>query len=226
MKRQGTLAVRDQAVSEFSGTLMRLCDATAAFGAALVDAEGETVDYAGSLSPFEIRVAAAEWRLVLQSANEGSTHGAVTSLVFRGRDKSFAVYAVADGYALVVQLAKYSLLPSIRAVAEAIRSLAAEAGLSLEDSAEFRLERWRRVDVKFDSDRRRPTDLWHAGRWLPLEIFGRYHDTQHGGHCRGYRARLTDGSELTLVREPLNRWYVDELPTISTSLVPSSLESG
>jgi hypothetical protein len=31
---------------------------------------------------------------------------------------------------------------------------------------------------------------------------------------------------LTLVREPLNRWYVDELPTISTSLVPSSLESG
>jgi hypothetical protein len=62
MKRQGTLAVRDQAVSEFSGTLMRLCDATAAFGAALVDAEGETVDYAGSLSPFEIRVAAAEWR--------------------------------------------------------------------------------------------------------------------------------------------------------------------
>ncbi len=63
MKRRKTLVARDQAVSAFSGALMRLCDAIAAHGAALVDAEGETVDYAGSLSPFEIRVAAAEWRL-------------------------------------------------------------------------------------------------------------------------------------------------------------------
>lgn len=212
MTRRKSLAVRDQAVSEFSGALMRLCDATAALGAALVDAEGETVDYAGRLEPFEIRVAAAEWRLVLQCVNEGDFLKGVASVLFRGRHKSFAIYGIADGYALVVQLAKNSLIPSARAVAEAARNLATEAGLTLASNSEFRLERWHRVEVKFDGDRRRPTDLWHEGRWLPLEVLGRYADDDRGLHCVGFRARIRDGSEMTLIREPLNAWYIDELP--------------
>lgn len=212
MKRHKSLAVRDQAVSEFSGTLMRLCDATAAIGAALVDAEGETVDYAGRLEPFEIRVAAAEWRLILQHVTQGNFLKGVTSVLFRGRNKSFAIYAIADGYALVLQLARSSFMPSARAIAEAARCLAAEAGLTIAPSSEFSLERWYRVEVRFDTDRWRPTDLWHEGRWLPLEVLGRYAEADRGLHCIGYRTRILDGSEMTLIREPLNAWYIDVLP--------------
>ena len=56
---------RDQAASAISAILMRLCDSSGALAAALVDGGGETVDYAGRLSPFDTRIAAAEWRLVL-----------------------------------------------------------------------------------------------------------------------------------------------------------------
>ena len=63
---------RDQTASAFSAILQRLCEACGAQAAALVDAGGETVDYAGRVPPFDARVAAAEWRLVLsliESAN-------------------------------------------------------------------------------------------------------------------------------------------------------------
>jgi hypothetical protein len=225
MKRRKTLAARDQAVSEFSGTLMRLCDATASIGAALVDAEGETVDYAGCLDPFEIRVLAAEWRLVLQCANASTrVTGEVGSLYYRGRKKSFAVYAIADGYALVIQIADRSLLPSTRAVAEAVRSLATEAGLQLDESSEFRSERWHRVDVRLDEHKRRPTDFWHAGEWVSFQVLGRYVEAESNTRCVGYRAQLRDGTELTLIREPLGIWYADELPLrdLTNSGLPNS----
>ncbi len=213
MKARKALVARDQAVSAFSGALMRLCDVTASYGAALVDAEGETVDYAGGLLPFEIRVIAAEWRLVMQCANEGgATLGSLTSLFFRGTAKSFSVYGIADGYALVVQLAKRSLRPSHRAVSEAVWALATEAGLQLHESSEFARDRWHHVDITFDVVKRRPTHLWHAGTWLTLEVLGRYTETERGSRCYGYRARVVDGTELTLVREPLGVWYADNVP--------------
>jgi hypothetical protein len=221
MRRGKALVTRDQAVSAFSGALMRLCDATSALGAALVDAEGETVDYAGCLEPFEIRVAAAEWRLVLQCANGGNTLGAVSRLLFRGGSKSYAVYGIADGYALVLQIPRRSFMPSIRAVSEAVRLLAMEAGLAVDEGSELFQERWYRVEVRFDSVRRRPTDIWLSGGWLPLEIFGRYSESERGARCVGYRARLADGAELTLVRESLDRWYADELPAAPSSHRPS-----
>jgi hypothetical protein len=65
MKRRRRGAVRDQSDSAFSAILGQLCDDCGALAAALVDGEGETVDYAGLLSPYEIKVAAAEWRIVL-----------------------------------------------------------------------------------------------------------------------------------------------------------------
>ena len=56
---------RDQTPSSFAPTLGRLCSSAGVVGAALVDADGEAVDYAGRVSPFDIRVAAAEWRIIL-----------------------------------------------------------------------------------------------------------------------------------------------------------------
>jgi hypothetical protein len=227
MRHKKSLSARDQAVSSFSGTLMQLCDDTAAYGAALVDAEGETVDYAGYLDPFEIRVAAAEWRLVFQSACEAkSSLGVVTRLLFRGLHKSYAVYAISDGYALVIQTAHRSLLPSSRAVAEAVRALALEAGLGLDDNSEFRHERWHRVEVRFERDRRRPTDVWHRGAWVPIEVLGRYAEAPRSRRLTGYRALLPDGSELTLVREPMGAWYADDLPQPTSMRRDSSVSSG
>jgi hypothetical protein len=217
------LVARDQEVSAFSGALIRLCAATSALGAALVDAEGETVDYAGCLEPFEIRVAAAEWRLVFQCANGGAVLGAVSCLLFRAPSKSYAVYGIADGYALVIQLPRRSLRTSTRAVAEAARALAAEAGLVLDEGSELFQERWYSVEVRYDTVRRRPTDIWLAGSWIPLEIFGRYTESDRGARSVGYRARLAGGAELTLVRERLDHWYADDLPaTPASSPLPSS----
>ena len=59
-------APRDQEPTRFTPVLGRLCESTAVLGAALVDRLGETVDYAGYVAPFDLKVAAAEWRLVLE----------------------------------------------------------------------------------------------------------------------------------------------------------------
>src|SRR5690606_6550743 len=69
--RRALFGERDQALSTFAATLGRLCDVLPAQAAALVDGEGETVDYAGRLIPYETRVAAAEWQLVAAGLKEG-----------------------------------------------------------------------------------------------------------------------------------------------------------
>ena len=57
---------RDQAESPFNVILEEFLDVVRfARGAAIVDFEGETVDYAGAVDPFELRVAAATFGLVL-----------------------------------------------------------------------------------------------------------------------------------------------------------------
>ena len=66
---------RDQLASPFSAILQRLCESCGAQAAALVDAEGETVDYAGRVAPFDARVAAAEWRLVLAEIEASKVFG-------------------------------------------------------------------------------------------------------------------------------------------------------
>jgi hypothetical protein len=209
-----SLAIRDQAVSAFSGALMRLCDSTAAHGAALVDAEGETVDYAGYLDPFEIRLVAAELRLVLGVLEaQTSISGASTEILIRGTKRSFAVISMPDGYALIIELPRTSLLSSPRAVAEAVRTLSIEGGLP-PHPAHFGRESWSKVDVRWDSRARRPSAIWLEGGWRAIEVLGRFNEAEPGHRTLGFRVRLADGTELTLVREPLGLWFVDELPLL------------
>ena len=208
-----SLAVRDQAVSAFGGALMRLCDATAARGAALVDAEGETVDYAGCLEPFDIRVVAAEWRLILSVLSEQPQMATDASeIYFRGSKRSFAIVSMQDGYALVVDLPRGSLRISARALTEAVRALSLEAGLAYAPMTRIGRERWTRIDVRMDSPKRRPIAIWLLGGWQPIELLGRFVDNEPGQRAVGYRARLADGTELTLVREPLGIWYAEDAP--------------
>lgn len=210
-ERRRSLAPRDQAASAFSTILLRLVDGTDAVSAMLVDADGETVDYAGAGSPFDLKVAAAEWRLVLRVL-EGSRvpHWRQSREVyFRGGARSFAVFSMTDGYALVLELPSRAFDVSPRALAEASRELEAEGGLRLERVPADE-ERWARIDVRPASDdHRRPAAVWVEGAWVNVEVLGRY---TLGPRETGYRARLATGAELTLIREPLGRWYADVLP--------------
>jgi hypothetical protein len=208
-----TIAPRDQALSSFSGILMSLCDATGALGVALVDREGETVDYAGYIDPYTLKVAAAEWRLVLDVARAvpHPHYAATDGILVRGKKRSFAVVGLPDGYAFVVVLPRRSFGLSERAVAEAARAVEIEASLGTPEETPAS-ERWLRVEVRTaPGDRRRPVAVWLDGSWHPLVILGR-----HGGAVAtrreiAFRARLSSGQEFTLVREPPGQWFADAL---------------
>ena len=91
---------RDMAPSSFTMILERLVVSTpSARGAALVDFEGETVDYAGGLDPYEMKIAAATWQIVLAEIGETAletprqivVRAARTSYVLRRVNKEYAI---------------------------------------------------------------------------------------------------------------------------------------
>ena len=211
-ERRG-LIERDQDASRFSAILMRLCDATGALAAALVDSDGETVDYAGTVDPFRIKIAAAEWQIALRITRESRVPGWAETqfLSFRGGRRSFAAVSLAEGYVIVIVLLRHALTLSWRALCEAVRDISNEAGLPVPLAFRSEKERWTRVEVRTSSsDPRRPEALWREDAWAPLTILG-YYQTSGAVPEVGYRARLLSGAEITLVREPLGRWYVDDV---------------
>lgn len=212
-RRRRSLAPRDQGPSSFSGILMELCDGTGALGAVLVDREGETVDYAGYLDPFALKVAAAEWRIVLAVARDvpHPHYRDTDGILVRGKKKSFAVVGLPDGYALVLELPRRSFGLSARAVAEAARAVELEASLGARRTTPAP-ERWLRVEVRTAStDRRRPEAVWLEGAWHPLVILGRHRGSITARREIAFRARLPNGLEFTLVREPSGHWFADAL---------------
>jgi hypothetical protein len=179
-----------------------------------VDRQGETVDYAGYVAPFDLKVAAAEWRLVLDRLAYASpalawpdTH----ELVVRAARLSFVVVPLNEGYALVVELRRHAGGVSRRALGEAVRELCREA--ELEPPRRPAPERWELVEVRTSAGNvRRPQAMWHGGQWHQLEILGRYRAGELGRREVGYRARLGARVDISLVREPLGRWYALDLP--------------
>jgi hypothetical protein len=199
---------RDQAASRISAILMRLCESSGALGVALVDGEGETVDYAGGLSPFDTRVAAAEWRLVLTILEESRLEAlhATHEMRIRSRGRSYAALGLSDGYVLVFVLPRHSFSISYRALDEAARELESETGLS----PRFRPDpsQWVRVEVRpSEENPSRPDALWHEGGWRVVTVVGKLHPKDLTRGEVGYFARLSNGDDLLLVREPLGRWF-------------------
>jgi len=212
MRARGRVAIdRDQEASPFSAILWRLCEGCAAHAAALVDNEGETVDYAGRIAPYEIRVAAAELRLVLEFTRAADIAGfpEVAEIRIRTSMRSYAVIGLGDGYAIVLELLRHSLSISRRALAQAVRELELEAGITsvlTPGSA-----RWSRVRVRHSGeDARRPEAIWLEGTWQPVTVLGRYRSADLERRERGYLARLPNGAEFSMVREPLGYWFIDE----------------
>jgi hypothetical protein len=248
--RRRTLPPRDQEASAFSAILMRLCEATRANGVALVDQSGETVDYAGYRDPFTLRVMAAEWQIVLDAAHAISRPGFedLTGLTVRATRATYAVVAMTEGYALVLELPRRGFELSPRAVTEA--ALAIEKEAELPTSLAKGTERWSRVEVQtVPGDRFRPAAVWLDGAWHPVTVLGRHQLANHpsakgtekggawpqtrpvqqGGAIRrsptppagqfrvarlrtvGYHARVPNGLEFALVREPLGIWFASDL---------------
>lgn len=209
--RSKRLGDRDQGVTAFSAILLRLCEGCGAYAAALVDREGETVDYAGRVDPFDIRVAAAEIRVLLSCIEETKLGGKrADELVLRAEKHTFLAWPLSDGYALVLVLGRRAFRVSRRALAEAAFELEAEAGLAREITAKDRL-RWFRVDVMTEqNDQRRPRAVWHEGAWMPITVVGRYGGADLAPGEVGYLAQFASGAERLLVREPFGRWFAGE----------------
>jgi hypothetical protein len=240
--RRNTLPPRDQEASAFSAILMRLCEATHANGVALVDQSGETVDYAGYRDPFTLRVMAAEWQIILDAAHAVSRPGFqdLTRLTVRCVRATYAVVAMKEGYALVLELPRRGFELSPRAVTEA--TLAIEREAELPPSIAKGTERWSRVEVQtLPGDRFRPAAVWLEGAWQAVTVLGRHHVTRKQGKVptdapgvaigslfrrspdamtrrgvarpreHGYHARIPNGLEFALVREPLGIWFASDL---------------
>jgi hypothetical protein len=204
-------APREQIESRFSVILADLvARVPGARAAALVDHQGETVDYAGRLDAFSVRVAAAHMRIVLQDVaqREGQAH-APTSIAVRTTRGGFAVYALPEGYAVALILSHRARLTGhVRAISAIGRILADEVGWPAPAGHEAQ---WYAVEVVSDA-LGRPRGLRARGGLVePLDAIGRF-ETGLGWRQRGWRVRFSSGVEAMLVREPGGFWYADETP--------------
>lgn len=202
------ISQRDTDATPFTAILEALIErVSGAFAAAIVDSQGETVDYAGRGEPFDLRVTAAHVQIILASLDRFGALGEPRWVVIRGARKSVAASVLPDGYVLVLLLRpRAAFTISTRALKVCTRALAEEAGwtdLAKRDGVKQRS--WFEVPVETD---RRGRPLHVGAKRLSVEILGAVMGLSV--RERGFRVRTAEGSELTLVREPRKRWYADE----------------
>lgn len=206
----GIIEPRDTEPTAFTKILEDLVERVAgAFAAALVDSQGETVDYAGRGDPFTLRIAAAHLQIILRELAVMKPLGEPRWFVVRAAHHSLAASALPDGYVLVLMLRpRAAFTVSTRALKCCTRALAEEAGWTLREmqlSDGVKQRSW--FFTRVETDRRgRPT---HIGeKRTRVEVIGAVMGLSV--RERGFRVRTEEGSELTLVREPRQRWYADE----------------
>jgi hypothetical protein len=206
-RRPEPAAARDQHESAFTAILRELVRRVpGAVGVALVDVDGEAVDYAGRRAPFDIKIAGAHWRIVLQELAALRPLGEAQFLSVRASRASYVVRALPEGYALVLVFTRLAGFAGwARAVDAAAHALATEAGWR---RGTLR-SRWFAVDVTTD-DRRRPRELRFAGKTQGIDVLGAVVGPFRRSE-KSWRVRLDSGLEATLVREASGWWYVDDL---------------
>ena len=209
-RKKNATPPRDQDRSPFTHILEELLAASpGATATALVDFEGETVDYAGRLDPFEVKVAAATWIMSLSELPARGPAGELRQLTLRARRRSYVVRPLQENYAVVVVLhAQAAFAVSTRAIEQAVAALSAEAGWQISRNRDQ--TQWFHVSVETDQrDRRRPARLKVGAGWEPIEVMGAL--VGLGPREKGFRVRLTTtGAEMMLVRERLGEWFADE----------------
>jgi hypothetical protein len=185
-----------------------------AHSAALVDGDGESVDYTGRAVPFDVKVAAAHFRIVIDETRATAPFQRLHTLVVRGAKKSFVVRVLPDDYAIVVLLGKRAGFSPMRALDVCERSLVAEAGLTQRS-----LPPWTVVVVDCDR-KKRPVRVASPGKntGYEVEVLGAVLGLPFPD--RAFRVRLASGAEVMLVRELGGTWYAEEPIDFDRPLVP------
>jgi len=180
-----------------------------AIGAALVDGEGEAVDYAGdTIDPFDLKVAAAHWRLVLSDIERGklaAEGGPTMRLVVLTDRRGFVLTALPEGYALLSILeANAALGHADRSLDGTLRALHREAGWAFPPGA----FRWHPIEVEIDA-RARPQRIRVRHQWTEVVPIGRIATGLQPGEV-GWRVDVSAADcETTLVLGRDDRWYAD-----------------
>lgn len=180
-----------------------------ALGAALVDGQGEAVDYAGdTIDPFELKVAAAHWRIVLDDINRGRVAvegGATERLVVLTERRGFVLTSLPEGYALLSILrANAAMGHADRSLDATLRGLYREAGWASPPGA----FRWHPIEVEIDP-RARPHRVRIRHQWTPVIPIGRVMNGLQAGEV-GWRVDIPAAEcETTLVLGRDDRWYAD-----------------
>jgi hypothetical protein len=207
-RRDVAALARDQATSTFTKVLERLVEMTpGALGAALVDYEGETVDYTGRVDPFELKITAAHWLVVLSETSDLPSLGRIRELTVRAKARAYHVRRLEEGYAAVLVLRpRTAFAVSQRAMDEAAARLSLEAGWP----ANRELGRWAWVEVEPDPGSRgtRPKRVRVGGNMEPVEVLGAV--VGLAPREKGFRVRLQTGAELMLIRDRLGCWFTDD----------------
>lgn len=237
-----------QAESPFSAILTNLLESTSlSLGAAIVDFEGETVDFSGTMAPFDLKVTAAHVRILLHELAETPALGAMREIRLRAEARSYVIRVIDESYALVLLTHhRAAFAVSHRALDEAETRITGEAGLTRTPGCEA----WFRVEVEMSERAKRPARLRFpssvaylgapdlararlarradprfsrppeplrlesAATWTTVEVIGAFLPklARRPSTRRGYRIRLSNGAEMTLVAEAGGLWFVDEAP--------------
>jgi predicted regulator of Ras-like GTPase activity (Roadblock/LC7/MglB family) len=174
---------------------------------AFVDYEGEAVDIAGNGDEFDVKVSGAHWLVVCAEIGALSV-GGVKQIQMSGKKRSFHVKALPEGYILVVIMGtRGAFSVSERALNECAYQLSKEAHFDEMPPKPA----WVHVDVIPPGPRNaRPVQARGSGgsRWHEVEVLGVM--VGLGERERGFLVRLDNGAEMTLLREPLGRWWSDQ----------------
>jgi hypothetical protein len=180
-----------------------------ALGAALVDGQGEAVDYAGdTMDPFDLKVAAAHFRIVLNDIDGGrlAVEGGMTArLLVLTEKRGFVLTALPEGYALLSILrANAALGHADRSIDVTLRGLYREAGWDSPPGA----FRWHPIDVEIDP-RARPHRIRVRHQWTAVQPIGRMTGGLQPGEV-GWRVDVPAAEcEITLVLGRDDKWYAD-----------------
>lgn len=215
--RKAKEATRDQVESAFTPVLRRLRESIpSVLAAVFVDVQGECIDYASELDPYDAKVNAAHMLMVmdaLRRTREKVGAGEPTVLEIFADERDLWVQRIGDEYVAVVVLAPgYDRAELRAALSRACGEFRQEVGLDPPpwDGGGARLSV--RVRASPAGWRYAPEDYSADGlRVVITDVLGRWTEPSDGDRTElvCFRVRTDDGRELTLVHDPeVDGWLV------------------
>lgn len=211
---------RDQAASSFALILEQLLDAVPFVrGACLFDSEGETVDYAGELEPFDMKITAATFQIVIAELRDCARLSITHELCISTPKAGYVIRILDESYSLLLIVRPLGTFAvSKRVLEETEARVLDEAGMPI-----TRVPEWYRVEVEAAPRVGRPRRVRPIAPigadnqdppWLDVDVLGAVVGLR--SREKGFRIRLNSGLEVTLLRESRHLWFVDERIDVSS----------